>query len=196
MAIRGRPRSFDRDVALRRAIEVFWARGYEGAQLVELTAAMGINPPSFYAAFGSKEALFREALDRYLATDGAGSMQALDAGATTRSSILGMLTASAEIALASPGARGCMLILGLVNGLPENDGLRLHLAGLRRETTDRIRRRLRRGIEDGDLPAGTDTDGLATFFGTMIQGLSLQARDGASREQLLAAAVAAVKILD
>lgn len=194
MAIRGRPRSFDRDVALRRAIEVFWAKGYEGAQLVDLTAAMGINPPSFYAAFGSKEALFREALDRYLA-DGAGSMQALDTGTTARDSILGMLTASAGIALASPGARGCMLILGLVNGLPENDGLRLHLAGLRRETTERIRRRLRRGVEDGDLPAGTDIDGLATFFGTVIQGLSLQARDGASREQLLAAANAAMKAL-
>ncbi|TSD86729.1 TetR/AcrR family transcriptional regulator [Mycobacterium sp. KBS0706] len=177
-------------------MEVFWAKGYEGAQLVDLTAAMGINPPSFYAAFGPKEALFREALDRYLATDGAGSMQALETGATTRESILGMLTASAEIALASPGARGCMLILGLVNGLPENDGLRLHLAGLRRETTERIRRRLRRGVEDGDLPAGTDIDGLATFFGTMLQGLSLQARDGASREQLLAAASAAVKALD
>jgi AcrR family transcriptional regulator len=196
MATRGRPRSFDRDTALRRAIEVFWARGYEGAQLVDLTAAMGINPPSFYAAFGSKEALFREALDRYLTTDGAGSMQALETGATARRSILGMLTASAEIALASPGVGGCMLILGLVNSLPENDGLRRHLAGLRRETAERIRRRLRRGVADGDLPAGTDIGGLATFFGTVMQGLSLQARDGASREELLAAAVAAVKVLD
>jgi AcrR family transcriptional regulator len=195
MATRGRPRSFDRDVALRRAIEVFWARGYEGAQLVDLTAAMGINPPSFYAAFGSKEALFREALDHYLATDGASSMQALETGATARRSILGMLTASAEIALASPGGGGCMLILGLVNGLPENDGLRRHLADLRRETIDRIRRRLQRGVEDGDLPAGTDINGLAIFFGTVMQGLSLQARDGASREELLAAAIAAMKVL-
>ncbi|MGK9231420.1 TetR/AcrR family transcriptional regulator [Inquilinus limosus] len=196
MATRGRPRSFDRDTALRRAIEVFWAKGYEGAQLVDLTAAMGINPPSFYAAFGSKEALFREALDLYLATDGAASMQALEAGATARESILGMLTASAEIALASPGARGCMLILGLVNGLPENEGLRHHLAALRGETTDRIRRRLQRGVAEGDLPPGTDVDGLATFFGTVMQGLSLQARDGASREALTAAATASVKALD
>jgi len=196
MATRGRPRSFDRDAALRRAIEVFWAKGYEGAQLVDLTAAMGINPPSFYAAFGSKEALFREALDLYLATDGAGSMQALEAGATARESILGMLTASAEITLASPGARGCMLILGLVNGLPENERLRRHLAALRGETTDRIRRRLLRGIAEGDLPPGTDVDGLATFFGTVMQGLSLQARDGASREALAAAATAAMKALD
>lgn len=195
MATRGRPRSFDRDTALRRAIEVFWAKGYEGAQLVDLTAAMGINPPSFYAAFGSKEALFREALDLYLATDGASSMQALETHATARRSILGMLTASAEIALASPGGGGCMLILGLVNGLSENDGLRRHLAGLRRETIDRIRRRLQRGVEDGDLPAGTDVNGLAIFFGTVMQGLSLQARDGASREELLAAAIAAIKVL-
>jgi AcrR family transcriptional regulator len=195
MATRGRPRSFDRDMALRRAIEVFWAKGYEGAQLVDLTAAMGINPPSFYAAFGSKEALFREALDLYLATDGASSMQALETHATARRSILGMLTASAEIALASPGGGGCMLILGLVNGLSENDGLRRHLADLRRETIDRIRQRLRRGVEDGDLPAGTDINGFAIFFGTVMQGLSLQARDGASREELLAAAIAAMKVL-
>ncbi|WP_164125535.1 TetR family transcriptional regulator, partial [Stenotrophomonas maltophilia] len=78
MASRGRPRNFDRDQALERAMRVFWAKGYEGAQLVDLTAAMGINPPSFYAAFGSKQEIFREAIDLYLATAGANAMRALD----------------------------------------------------------------------------------------------------------------------
>ncbi|NKX16695.1 helix-turn-helix transcriptional regulator [Ochrobactrum pseudogrignonense] len=69
-APRGRPRSFDRDDALRRVMEVFWAKGYEGAQLIDLTAAIGVTPPSFYAAFGSKEAAFREAVELYKATTG------------------------------------------------------------------------------------------------------------------------------
>lgn len=70
MAERGRPRSFDKEAALERAMEVFWRLGYEGASMTDLTAAMGIASPSLYAAFGSKEALFRQALDHYRATEG------------------------------------------------------------------------------------------------------------------------------
>lgn len=191
MSNRGRPRGFSRDTALQRAMEVFWAKGYEGAQLVDLTTAMGINPPSFYAAFGSKEALFREAVDLYLATAGSGSMRALEEAADARSAIVAMLRASAEIALI-PSSGGCMLILGLVNCLPENEGVRQYLVGLRRETVNRIRRRLEQGIRDGDLPEDTDVSGLATFYATVMQGLSLQARDGAARDDLLGVISAAM----
>lgn len=194
MSNRGRPRSFSRDTALRRAMEVFWARGYEGAQLVDLTTAMGINPPSFYAAFGSKEALFREAVDLYLATVGSGSMRALEEAAGTQDAIEAMLRASAEIAL-TPSSGGCMLILGLVNCLPESEGARQYLAGLRRETVNRIRQRLEQGIRDGDLPDGTDVSGLAAFYATVMQGLSLQARDGASHDDLLSVISTAMRPL-
>lgn len=196
MALRGRPRGFDRDVALRRAMEVFWAKGYEGAQLVDLTAAMGINPPSFYAAFGSKHAAFREAVDLYVATVGTATFRALDAGTTTRDAVRAMLTASADVALAAPESGGCLLIVGIVNALPESETLRRHLRDIRGVTVTRLRQRLERGVRDGDLPADTDAEGLAIFFGTVIQGLSLQARDGASRHDLLRAVAAAVTALD
>ncbi|SDR59938.1 transcriptional regulator, TetR family [Rhizobiales bacterium GAS113] len=183
MAIRGRPRSFDRDLALRRAMEVFWEKGYEGAQLRDLTAAMGVAPPSFYAAFGSKEAAFREAVELYVATVGAKPIRALDEADTARAGIRAMLAGSAEVALASRSG-GCLLILGVVNCLPETDALRELLKAMRRTTLDRVRKRLRRGVREGDLPANTDTKRLATFYSAIMQAISLRARDGATRAEL------------
>lgn len=193
---RGRPRSFDRDAALARAMEVFWARGYEGTQLSELMAAIGINPPSFYAAFGSKEAIFREAVDLYLSTAGAGSMKALVETGNARDAVEAMLLASADIALASPSAGGCMVSLGLVNCQGHNAGLRDYMRDLRRTTALIIRERLERGVAGGDLPAGTDAGRLATYFTTVMQGLSLQAQDGATRDDLRGIVETAMRVLD
>lgn len=181
---RGRPRSFDRDVALGRAMEVFWAKGYEATQLVDLTGALGINPPSFYAAFGSKEALYREAIALYLRTAGAGSMKALADTPQLRQAIKGMLLASLGAALASPSAGGCMVSLGLVNCQDQNASLREYLRDLRSTTTALIRQRLERGVADGELAPDTDTGRLAAYFAAIIQGISAQAQDGASRETL------------
>lgn len=193
---RGRPRSFDRDAALTRAMEMFWAKGYEGTQLSELMAAIGINPPSFYAAFGSKEAIFREAVDLYLSTVGAGSMKALAETATIRDAIEAMLLASAEIAIASPSSGGCMISLGLVNCQSQNAELRDHMRGLRRTTALLIRERLEHGKAEGDLPPETETERLAIYFNTVLQGLSLQAQDGATRNDLRAIIATAMHILD
>ncbi|QCI69379.1 TetR/AcrR family transcriptional regulator [Phreatobacter stygius] len=177
-------------------MRVFWAKGYEGAQLVDLTAAMGINPPSFYAAFGSKQAIFREAVDLYLGTAGAGAMRALEETAATRDAVENMLKASADVALAAPGSGGCLVILGLVNGLAENEPSRAYLQDIRRQTIERVRERLDRGLREGDLIAGTDTARLATFYAAVMQGLSLQARDGASRDELDGVVAAAMSALD
>lgn len=197
MAVRGRPRGFDRDAALARAMQLFWAKGYEGVQLAELTAAMGINPPSFYAAFQSKEAIYREALDLYLATAGEGSMAALrDTPGTTKEAIHAMLLASVEVALASPSAGGCMISLGLVNAQDQNAPLRNHLRALRRTTAMLILDRLELGIREADLPAGVDPERLATFYATVMQGLSLQAQDGASRDALIGVVETAITALD
>ncbi|WP_208640002.1 TetR/AcrR family transcriptional regulator [Lonsdalea britannica] len=182
---RGRPRSFDRDTALQRAMEIFWAKGYEAAQLSELMAAMGINPPSFYAAFGSKEALYREALDLYLATAGSVSMNALADSGNIRDVIKTMLLASLDTALSSPSSGGCLVTLGLINCLPQNASLRDRMRELRHSTIRLIRLRLERAIADGELPPDTDTERLATYFAAIIQGISLQAQDGAGRETLL-----------
>jgi len=176
-------------------MDVFWAKGYEGAQLTDLTAAMGINPPSFYAAFGCKEAIFREAVDHYEATVGFRTVRALQKTGTAREVMVAMLTESVDTALAAPGHGGCLFIVGIVSCAKENEPLRRHLEGFRRTTVARIRRRLDRAVSEGDLSADADTRGLAIFFGTMIQGLSLQARDGASRKDLLRVVAAAASVL-
>lgn len=193
---RGRPRSFDRGEALDRAVQVFWAKGYEATQVADLTGVMGINPPSFYAAFLSKGAIYREAIGRYLATEGGGSMRALDEEADLRSAIRTMLRASVEVALSSLSAGGCMVSLGLVNGGPNNALLRGELRDLRRGTAMQIAERIRRGIVDRDLPDDTDVDRLAFYFATTMHGISLQAQDGASREQLLAFVETAMSAFD
>lgn len=195
MATRGRPRAFDRDQALARAMEVFWTKGYEGAQLVDLTAAMGINPPSFYAAFGSKEAAFREAVELYIATVGAVPMRAMEAAPTAREGIRAMLEGSVDVALSSRSG-GCLLVLGVINCLDENQAARELLKGTRRLTLDLIRRRLDRGVRDGDLAPDADIDRLAAFFLGMTQAISFQARDGAGRDQLMGLIPPALTVLD
>ena len=189
MTGRGRPRKFDRQQALERAMQVFWAKGYEGAQLAELTRAMGINPPSFYAAFGSKQAIFHEAVELYLGTPGARSMQALEETADSRAAIEAM-------ALAAPGSGGCLLIVGLINAQPDSEPSRAYLQDLRRMTLARVRARLERGVSEGDLAPDTDTAALASFCATVMQGLSLQARDGATAEELDGIIAAAMRAFD
>lgn len=183
-APRGRPRSFDRDDALRRVMEVFWAKGYEGAQLIDLTAAIGVTPPSFYAAFGSKEAAFREAVDLYKATTGSVFLKALETGATARDSIRAMLKASIDVAVSAPNSAGCMLLTGVMSCQPDSDPLSDLLKGIRQENIARIEKRLERGREESDVPPETDIPVLARFYSGMMQAISMQARDGMSREHL------------
>ncbi|MCJ2059121.1 TetR/AcrR family transcriptional regulator [Methylobacterium sp. J-048] len=192
---RGRPRGFDRDQALERLMQVFWAKGYEGAQLNDLTAAIGVKPPSFYAAFGSKEAAFREAIDLYIATIGSAQMQALQDAATFRDGLRAMLEGSVAVALSTkPG--GCLLILGVVNCLPANEAVRAHLLQARHKTVALVSDRLRRGVAEGELPGDTDIPQLAAFYHGIMQAISFQARDGATRAELRALIDPALRALD
>jgi len=186
MARLGRPRGFDREKALLRAMQVFWARGYEGATLAGLQKAMGgIAAPSFYAAFGSKEKLFREAVELYSKTLGAPMMESLAEGPTARASIETLLLAAVE-AFCKPGApRGCMFVLSAINTLPANKGVRDSLRALRARRRLAIRRRLERGAAEGELPASLDFNALAAFYTAVVDGLALQARDGAPRKALV-----------
>ena len=186
MARRGRPRSFNREAALRRAMEVFWRRGYEGAAVSDLTRAMGINAPSLYAAFGCKEALFREAVALYNATDGAMTDQALETAPTARQAVEDMLRVNAAAYVNPRRPPGCMVTLAATIGTPESAEVREFLAQCRQEAEDALQRRLARGVTEGDLPGSADTAALAAFYYTVLQGLSIQARDGASRKALSA----------
>jgi AcrR family transcriptional regulator len=190
MATRGRPRTFDRDLALRRAVVLFWEQGYEGTSIADLTSAMGIAAPSLYAAFGSKEELFREAVASYAAdsvTD-----RALAREPTAYAAVAAMLHDNADDYSDPATPPGCMLVLGAPVGTPEHSGIRQSLAAERRGTVDRIRARLDRGIAEGDLPTGTGTAALADFYSTVLDGMSIKARDGATGAELHAIADAAL----
>ncbi len=187
MSQRGRPRSFDRHEALQRAVEVFLARGYDGATLEDLQAAMGgIAPPSFYAAFGSKEKLFREAVDLYASTAGSRGREAL-AAPRVRDAIDGMLRASLDAFNQSNGPRGCLIVLGALNCTRANKEAHDHLRTLRQQVAEIIRKRLQRAVGDGELSPDLDLAGIASFYATVLHGLAIRARDGAARPALLAA---------
>lgn len=184
MADRGRPRAFDRDLALRRAMEIFWEHGYEGASMTDLTTAMGISSPSLYAAFGCKEQLFREAVELYGRTDGSFTERALREGETARASIESMLRDNAVSYTAQDKPHGCMVVLAGSTYTTRNTEIRDFLVEKRRRTTEQIQNRLNRGVAEGDLPPDTDTADLADFYATVLFGLSIRARDGADHARL------------
>ena len=196
MATRGRPRTFDREQALKSAIDVFWARGYDGATLEELQAAMGgIAPPSFYAAFGSKDRLFREAVELYYTTMRDRFLGVLDAP-TARDAIEGLLREGVECFSSGDGPRGCLIVLGAINCTRANKDAHDHLRGLRQQGPEIIRQRLARGVADGDLPAGAPVSEMASFYTTVMQGMAVRARDGASRQALMGVVQAAMAAWD
>jgi len=182
---RGRPRSFDREAALAAAMEVFRQRGFEGASLAELTEAMGINPPSLYAAFGDKERLFVEALERYVAARGDACPYGDEP--TARGAIERLLTYIAEDLTASGHPRGCLMMLAAATAGSGCPAIQATLARHRAEARTRLRERIQRGIDEGDVRADIDAGALADFYATVIAGMATQAREGASRRSLLAA---------
>jgi AcrR family transcriptional regulator len=184
MAERGRPRGFDRAAALRLAMESFWEHGYEGTSIGDLTTRMGIRPPSLYAAFGSKEALFREAVALYEGMEGAPPLQALRDAPTALAGIEAMLRTNVR-SYTEPGRpKGCMVVLAATTYTPSTEGIRDFLAEQRRAGTVAVRERLARGQADGDVPPSADAGALAAYVMSVQYGLSLQARDGASRDVL------------
>lgn len=183
MNARGRPRGFDRGAALRAAMLVFWERGYEGASLGALTEAMGINRPSLYATFGDKEALFREAIALYEQEENA-TARAMREQPTARAAIEVMLRDNADAYCDADTPRGCLVVLSAAGCAPEHESVRARLANSQRKVSAALRRRLRRAVSEGELPTQTDVAALATYYETVLQGLSLQAHAGASRARL------------
>jgi AcrR family transcriptional regulator len=188
----GRPRSFDIDQALDRALEVFWRKGYEGTSLPDLTEAMGINRPSLYAAFGNKESLFRKALDRYAEGPGSCIAKALAAPAA-RDAVDALLQKTIDSLTDPSTPRGCLLVHGALTCGDGAAEIRDELACRRSAGETQIRLRLERAREEGDLPPTADPAALARFIASLTQGFSVQAAGGATREELEAVAKIAMR---
>lgn len=187
----GRPRSFDSDQALDRAMRLFWEKGYEGASLAELTRAMGINPPSLYAAFGSKEGLFRAVLDRY-----AKCRESFFAGVrsapTARQAVELLFSGIIEKAADPDQPKGCLLVQGGLACRGESGLVAEELAQRRAGIELLLRERFQRALAEGDLRPGTDPTALAAYFSTVIQGMNVQAASGAGRDELAKVAALAL----
>ncbi|MER6289927.1 TetR/AcrR family transcriptional regulator [Streptomyces sviceus] len=183
---RGRPRSFDRETALEKAILAFWEHGYEATSVSDLTRVMDIGAPSLYAAFGDKRSLFEEVVREYGVRYGSFSDHALTEEPTARAAVERLLR-EAAVAYTAPGhPHGCLVIHAATNcSTPEVEE---SLRGRRNANIAAFESRIRADIAAGELPAGTDAAALARYTGAVIQGMSQQARDGASRQDLEAVA--------
>lgn len=183
---RGRQFTFDRDKALETALELFWRHGYEGVSLADLTSAIGVAPPSLYHAFGNKADLYRAVLRRYGA-DGMGPDE-VAAAPSALEAARRMLQRGVAAVTRPGGPLGCMVSSGMLMAGAEHADLTAELRGMRATLRNALRDRIARDVADGVLPAGTDAATLARFIASVLQGLSVQALDGASAEELNAVA--------
>ncbi|NVO15196.1 MAG: TetR/AcrR family transcriptional regulator [Rhodoplanes sp.] len=188
----GRPRGFDMDEALDRALQVFWRRGYEGASVAELTHAIGINPPSLYAAFGNKEGLFRKVLERYVAVRTKFWDDAL-ATPSPRDMVERLLHGTADFMTEACNPPGCMLVRGTIACSDMAQDVHQELIGRRREGERRLCERLMSAKAAGELPDDLDPADFARFVATVLEGMSIHAAGGASRDDLHKIAATAMR---
>jgi len=179
----GRPREFDLDQALDQALKVFWRKGFEGASLPDLTAAMGVSRPSLYAAFGNKEELFRLAMERYLAGPACHIHEAL-AEPTARAVAERWLRGTIKLLTHPKNPRGCFMVQGALACGEAGDAVRKEMAKQRAKGEAALRQRFERAKAEGDLPADCNAADLARYIAAINFGLSVQAAGGAKRAQL------------
>lgn len=179
----GRPRTFCKNEALDRALQVFWRKGFEGASICDLTEAMGINPPSLYAAFGNKEQLFRQALDRYTTVNAERRTQALSAP-TAREVVTAIFQEVATKLTDPANPAGCLYVQGIAGVGEHASCIRDMLNAKRADSELQLCERLERAQAEGDLPDDADPAALARYVATITQGMAVQAAGGASRQDL------------
>jgi len=182
LATRGRPREFDTDEALTAALGVFWRKGYDSASLTDLTEAMGITRPSLYAAFGNKEALFRQALDLYEREKLAYVASALEA--PTARGLAERLLHGAVALISSPGCRGCMGVIASISCQGTDSPIRDAVLERARSSRDALVERMQRAIDEGDFHQPAEAETMTLYLSAVLQGLSVLASGGAATEQL------------
>ncbi len=185
-------RQFNIDEALESAMRVFWRRGYEGSSIAELTAAMGINAPSLYAAFGSKEGLFHKALDRYAAGPASYIPKALKAP-TARAVAEQLLAGAVELYTRRGNPGGCLGVKGALAASDDAEAVRRELAERRIGGEEAVRHRLQRAKSERDLPSNADPAALSRFLWAVIYGMGVESAGGAGRRQLKDVAAIAMR---
>lgn len=179
----GRPREFDTDAALEKAMRLFWAKGYEGTSVADLTHTLGISRPSLYSAFGDKQALFRAALERYAAGPAAYVATAL-AQSTAREVAEQLLRGAAKLQASSKNPGGCLTVNGAIACGDESEPVRLALSAHRAAGVSLLRRRFEQAKAQRDLPADSDPAALARFLAAVVYGMAVLASGGATQKEL------------
>jgi AcrR family transcriptional regulator len=182
-AVMGRPREFDIDAALEKAMRLFWAKGYEGTSVADLTETLGVSRPSLYAAFGDKEALFRAALERYAAGPACYVAAALGEP-TARKVAEQLLRGAAVLQTSSSNPGGCLTVNGAIASGDEAEPVRHVLNAHRTAGVALLRRRFEQAKAQHDLPKDSDPAALASFLAAVVYGMAVLASGGASRKDL------------
>jgi AcrR family transcriptional regulator len=181
---RGRPRLLDREAGLEIASRLFWQHGYEGTSISQLTQSMGIAPPSLYATYGSKEELYKQALDHVISQQASRRNEVLQSKLPAYDALRFYLTDVVGGISDPDKPRGCMVSTAILQHGQDAESVARDVAARREASIKLLRERFDRAVEEGDLPDGTDTDTLARFYGAVVQGMSAQACDGACSERL------------
>jgi len=190
---KGRPRGFDVEKALDCALDVFLRKGYEGASMTDLTAAMGIERPSLYAAFGDKEGLFRKVLDRYVDRSMVFVKLALEEK-TARRFVERLLRGALESQTDPHNPPGCLMVQGALSCAEESEPVREELTSRRRQLEAVIRARLERARKEGDRSVSGSPADLARYLSTVMHGISVQVAGGANRKELQRVVDTALKV--
>ena len=182
--LRGRPRVFDMDEALDKALEIFWKRGYEGASIAELAETLGINKPSLYAAFGNKEELFKKALSRYVSGPVAFIQEAVNQP-TAFEVAQNFLINAVKFFTDTKHPKGCLIVQAALSVSADSLLVQDLLTKYRYSYEQQLAKRFEKAKEDGDLPTDANAETLAKFLSTLHQGMSVQVSSGASKEELM-----------
>lgn len=193
---RGRPRAYDADAALHKALDTFWDQGYAATSLDELSAATGMNRPSLYGAFGDKQALYMTVFERYRAFSRAALAQALLPDLPLRQGLERVYMSALEIYLSGEvGARGCFMIGTAATEAVTKPAVRAELAAGLHELDDGFEARFRQAVDQGEVPAGSDPVALARIAAAVLHTLSIRARAGETRAQLEPIVAAALDMI-
>lgn len=182
---RGRPRTFDREVALRTVMDVFWQYGYEGTSISRLLEATGLKATSLYAAFGDKESLLKEAVKSYIECEGAYVWGAVKEDVSTKEAFSNLLKRAIEVLAQRETARGCLLLLGDKGLSPDNIGIREFLAEIRDNLRAQLVTKVAEGVACGELPLETNIEASVTMIIVFLNGISIEITDHKDEETVM-----------